>query len=153
MLVATTRRRSHNPADIYTGKRGMAPSFADITVSIPPASVRKVGEVAWPKKLPPNPATDFAVVKAEELTLQTAKGWLHASVRKSPDHSVLVFIHGFNNRFEDSVFRFAQIAKDTRTDSVPILVAWPSRGSPLAYGYDRESTNYTRDALETYGDL
>ena len=133
---------------MYTGERGSAPSFADITVSIPPASVRKVGEVAWPKKLPSNPATDFAVVKAEELTLQTAKGWLHASVRKSPDHSVLVFVHGFNNRFEDSVYRFAQIAKDTGTDSVPILVTWPSRGSTLAYGYDRESTNYTRDALE-----
>ncbi len=25
---------------------------------------------------------------------------------------------------------------------------WPSRGSLLAYGYDRESTNYTRNALE-----
>jgi len=148
MLVTTTRARSANPAEMYTGERGSAASFADITVSIPPASVRKVGEVAWPKKLPSNPATDFAVVKAEELTLQTAKGWLHASVRKSPDHSVLVFIHGFNNRFEDSVYRFAQIAKDTGTDSVPILVTWPSRGSTLAYGYDRESTNYTRDALE-----
>lgn len=149
MLVATTRSRSANPAEMYTGERGTAPSFANITVSIPPASARKVGEVAWPKRLPSNPATDFAVVKAEELTLETAKGWLHASVRKSPDHSVLVFIHGFNNRFEDAVYRFAQIAKDTGTNSVPILVTWPSRGSALAYGYDRESTNYTRDAVET----
>jgi esterase/lipase superfamily enzyme len=148
MLVTTTRARSANPAEMYTGERGLVPSFADVTVSIPPASVRKVGEVAWPKKLPSNPATDFAVVKAAELTRDGAKEWLSASVRKSPDHSVLVFIHGFNNRFEDSVYRFAQIAKDTGTDSVPILVTWPSRGSTLAYGYDRESTNYTRDALE-----
>ncbi|MCV3210718.1 alpha/beta hydrolase [Mesorhizobium sp. YC-39] len=148
MLVATTRSRSINPAEMYTGERGLAPSFAEITVSIPPASVRKVGEVAWPKKLPSNPATDFAVVRAEEITPETAKGWLSASVRKSPDRSVLVFIHGFNNRFEDSLYRFAQIAKDTGTDSVPILVTWPSRGSALAYGYDRESTNYTRNALE-----
>jgi esterase/lipase superfamily enzyme len=148
MLVTTTRSRSSNPAEMFTGERGLAPSFAELTVSIPPASVRKVGEVAWPKKLPSNPATDFAVVKTEDLTVETAKGWLHASVQKSPDRSVLVFIHGFNNRFEDSVYRFAQIAHDTGTDSVPILVTWPSRGSTLAYGYDRESTNYTRDALE-----
>lgn len=146
MLIATTRSRSSNPAEMYTGERGMTPSFADMTVSIP--SVRKVGEVAWPKKLPSNPATDFAVLQAEELTVQSAKGWLHASVKKSPDHSVLVFIHGFNNRFEDAVYRFAQIAKDTGTNSAPILVTWPSRGSALAYGYDRESTNYTRDAVE-----
>ncbi|TGV62063.1 esterase, partial [Mesorhizobium sp. M00.F.Ca.ET.158.01.1.1] len=71
MLVATTRSRSSNPAEMFTGERGLAPSFAEITVSIPPASVRKVGEVAWPKKLPSNPATDFAVVQTDDLTVQT----------------------------------------------------------------------------------
>ena len=60
----------------------------------------------------------------------------------------MVFIHGFNNRFEDSVYRFAQIVHDSGAHSAPILVTWPSRGSVLAYGYDRESTNYTRNALE-----
>jgi esterase/lipase superfamily enzyme len=149
MLVATTRGRSANPVEMLTGERGLAPAFADITVSIPPASMRKLGEVAWPKKLPSNPATDFAVLKGDELNQEGAKEWLSASVRKSPDRSVLVFIHGFNNRFEDSVYRLAQIAHDSGTNSVPILVTWPSRGSALAYGYDRESTNYTRNALET----
>ena len=148
MLVATTRSRSANPGEMFTGERGLAPAFADVTVSIPPDNVRKVGEVAWPKKLPSNPATDFAVLKGEELTREEAEGWLSASVRKSPDRSVLVFIHGFNNRFEDSLYRFAQISHDAGTQSVPILVTWPSRGSTLAYGYDRESTNYTRNALE-----
>ena len=31
---------------------------------------------------------------------------------KAPKRSVLVFIHGFNNRFEDAVYRFAQIVHD-----------------------------------------
>jgi esterase/lipase superfamily enzyme len=130
-------------------RTGAAPAFADITVSIPPNTVRKEGEVAWPKRLPSNPATDFATVKADDLNIDEAKRWLSASVRKSPDHSVLVFIHGFNNRFEDSVYRFAQIVEDSGVHSAPVLVTWPSRGSLLAYGYDRESTNYTRNALET----
>jgi esterase/lipase superfamily enzyme len=148
MLVTTTRSRSSNPGEMFTGERGLTPAFADITVSIPPKSVRKEGDVAWPKRLPSNPATDFATLKADELTLDAAKKWLSASVRKSPDHSVLVFIHGFNNRFEDSVYRFAQIVQDSGVHSAPVLVTWPSRGSLLAYGYDRESTNYTRNALE-----
>ncbi len=105
--------------------------------------------MAWPKKLPSNPATDFATLKADELSVDEAKSWLSASVRKSPDGSVLVFIHGFNTKFEDSVYRFAQIVNDSRVRSAPILITWPSRGSLLAYGYDRESTNYTRNALET----
>lgn len=149
MLVATTRSRSTIQGEMFTGERALAPAFADITVSIPPANVRKIGEVAWPRRLPSNPATDFATLKADEITRDDAKKWLSASVRRSHDRSVLVFIHGFNNRFEDSVYRFAQIVKDSGVHSAPVLVTWPSRGSLLAYGYDRESTNYTRNALET----
>lgn len=148
MLVATTRGRSDDPGEMFSGERALAPSFAEITVSIPPAAARKVGEVAWPRKLPPNPATDFAALKAEEIDQKAAEKWLNSSVRKSPDRSVLVFIHGFNNIFGDAVFRFAQIVHDSGASSVPVLVTWPSRGSLLAYGYDRESTNYTRNAVE-----
>ena len=35
MLVATTRQPSENPGEMFTGERGPAPAFADITVSIP----------------------------------------------------------------------------------------------------------------------
>lgn len=149
MLIATTRSRSTVPGEMFNGERARTPAFADMTISIPPGKVRKEGQVAWPKKLPSNPATDFATIKAEDLNVDEAKKWLSASVKKTPDGSVLVFIHGFNNRFEDAVYRFAQIVHDSNVHSAPILVTWPSRGSLLAYGYDRESTNYTRNALET----
>ncbi|WP_074072441.1 alpha/beta hydrolase [Rhizobium gallicum] len=148
MLVTTTRSRSANPGEMFTGERARVPAFADITVSIPPQKVRKAGEVAWPRRLPSNPATDFATFKAEEIDMNAAKAWLSASVRKSPDRSVFVFIHGYNTRFEDSVYRFAQIVHDSGVHSAPVLVTWPSRGKLLDYGYDRESTNYTRNALE-----
>ncbi|WP_420829016.1 alpha/beta hydrolase [Ensifer adhaerens] len=148
MLVTTTRGRAEKPGEMFSGERALSPTFADITVSIPPDTVRKAGEVAWPRKLPPNPATDFAALKAEEIDRVVAEKWLNSHVRKSPDGSVLVFIHGFNNHFEDAVFRFAQIVHDSGARSVPVLATWPSRGSLLAYGYDRESTNYTRNAVE-----
>jgi esterase/lipase superfamily enzyme len=60
----------------------------------------------------------------------------------------LVFVHGFNNRFDDAVFRSAQFVHDAGTPIVPVLFTWPSRGSIFAYGYDRESTNFSRDGLE-----
>ncbi|MBA8840932.1 alpha/beta hydrolase [Ochrobactrum sp. RH2CCR150] len=148
MLITTTRARSSVPGEMFNGARAAAPSFADLTVSIPPEDIRKVGEVAWPKRLPSNPAKDFATLKADEISREQAQHWLSASVRKNGDGSVLVFIHGFNNRFEDSVYRFAQIVHDSGVKSAPVLVTWPSRGELLAYGYDRESTNYTRNALE-----
>ncbi len=137
MLVTTTRSRSSVPGQMFSGERGLTPSFADITVSIPPGKVRKIGEVSWPKRLPSNPLTDFAVLKADALTLDGAKSWLNATVKKNPDRSVIVFIHGFNNRFEDAVYRFAQIMQDSGIPNTPVLVTWPSRGSLLAYGNGR----------------
>lgn len=148
MLVATTRKPSTNPGEMFNGERAMKPGFAELVVSIPPDKARKVGEVAWPSKLPPNPVTEFATVKANQIEQKAAEKWLHDHVRKNPDRSVMVFIHGFNNHFEDAVFRFAQIVHDSKVRSVPVLATWPSRGSLLAYGYDRESTNYTRNAVE-----
>lgn len=69
-------------------------------------------------------------------------------MRKSSDRSVLVFLHGFSNHFEDAVYRFAQIVHDSEAHSAPVLATWPSRCSLLAHGYDRESTYYTRSAVE-----
>ena len=50
--------------------------------------------------------------------------------------------------FEEAVYRLAQIADDLHAPAVPLLFTWPSRGKLLAYGYDRESATYSRDALE-----
>ncbi|MBQ0819621.1 alpha/beta hydrolase [Microvirga terrae] len=149
MLVATTRMRASDPQEFYSGGRGPELSFAEFTVSIPPAANRTPGEVQWPQRNPGNPATDFVTLKADVIDRKQATTWFHRTVRTVPQRRVLVFIHGFNNRFDDAVFRFAQIVHDAGTPVVPVLFTWPSRGSILAYGYDRESNTYSRNALET----
>lgn len=147
MIVATTRARSSGP-DLFSGERGATSSYSQISVSIPPDTARKVGEVQWPQRVPGNPATDFVTLRTDEMTAEQARSWFDQRVVKVPKHRVLVFIHGFNNRFDDAVFRFAQIAHDSGGDFVPVLFTWPSRGNVLAYGYDRESASYSRDGLE-----
>ncbi|MGH6755444.1 MAG: alpha/beta hydrolase, partial [Bradyrhizobium sp.] len=147
MLVATNRKPAAVTGVMFGGERG-APAFAEIAVSIPPASARKVGEIQWPKRMPPNPATEFTTVKATILGKAEIESALNARVLKAPSRSVLVFVHGFNNRFDDAVFRFAQIVHDSGTDAVPVLFTWPSKGELLAYGYDRDSATFSRDALE-----
>ncbi|KFG71059.1 alpha/beta hydrolase [Microvirga sp. BSC39] len=149
MLVATTRMPSSDPEEFFSGNRGPALSFAEFTVSIPPEANRKQGEVQWPRSVPGNPATDFVTLKADIIDRTQAAAWFRRTVRQVPQRRVLVFIHGFNNRFDDAIFRFAQIVHDAGTPVVPVLFTWPSRGSVLAYGYDRESNTYSRNALET----
>jgi esterase/lipase superfamily enzyme len=149
MLVVTTRAPSKDPRLLYTGRRVQNYSVDEISVSIPPDSTRKIGEVHWPRRLPPNPEKDFTTVAVKRLPPQATSGraWLHRNLPKNG--KVLVFVHGFNNRYGDAVYRFAQIMHDSGADAAPILFTWPSAGKLFDYNYDRESTIYSRDGLET----
>lgn len=147
MLVATTRAADPDAGVLFSGERGK-PAYVEMTISLPPDSRRKVGEVQWPSRLPGNPETDFVTLKVDKLDAKTGLARLHERVSRVPKRRVMVFVHGFNNRFEDAVYRFAQIVHDSDADVVPVLFTWPSRGSLFAYGYDRESATYSRNALE-----
>ncbi|GAB4352583.1 MAG: alpha/beta hydrolase [Oricola sp.] len=148
ILVATTREPSSDPAVLFTGERGPDIDLTEIVVSIPPEDNRTPGEVQWPRKLPPDPAKDFATLSVSAVPdVAAAERWFRRNRRDS--RRMLIFVHGFNNRYEDAVYRFAQIVHDSHMDATPVLFTWPSRGSIFAYGYDKESTNYSRSALET----
>ncbi|MGO7451426.1 alpha/beta hydrolase [Rhizobium ruizarguesonis] len=147
LLVATTREADDNPAVLFSGERGTGLAVNAVDVSIPPEANRKVGQVQWPSRLPADPLRDFVTVSVDPLEGERAgETWLKSHMPKS--RRVLVFVHGFNNRYEDAVYRFAQIVHDSHADVAPVVFTWPSRGSIFDYNYDKESTNYSRDALE-----
>jgi esterase/lipase superfamily enzyme len=149
MLVATTR--SDNPVApgvMFNGERAHGLAFADIVVSIPPDETRKVGDVQWPSAIPGDPAHDFVTLRADRLDLKEAKAAFDQRLRTGPSRHVLLFVHGYNTRFEEAVYRFAQITHDSGARVVPVLFTWPSRGKLFDYVYDRESATYSRDGLE-----
>jgi esterase/lipase superfamily enzyme len=149
LLVATTRMPNIAEAgEIFNGERGPALAFADIGISVPPDSAREIGEVQWPTSPPGDPTKEFVTLHVDRLDLAQADALFHARLAKTPKHRVLIFIHGYNTTFEEAVYRFAQIVNDSKSPVVPVLFTWPSRGSLLAYTYDRESANYSRDSLE-----
>jgi esterase/lipase superfamily enzyme len=90
-------------------------------------------------------------VSADYLDKRSFAASIAAVAKQTGRHKVLVFVHGFNNRFDDAVYRFAQIVHDSKVPAIPVLFTWPSRGELKlrAYTYDRESANYSRDALES----
>lgn len=146
MLVATTRLASNNPSTLFNGERSPQPSLTDITVSIPAGSGRKIGDVQWPERLPPNTKTDFAVTSVKTLT-SAAQGLDWFRQHGNGGHA-LVFVHGFNNTYEDAVFRYAQIVHDSGAQVTAIMFTWPSRAKLRDYNYDKESTNFSRTAFE-----
>jgi esterase/lipase superfamily enzyme len=146
MLVATTRAPSPVPGVVFAGKRGTGLSVENIVVSIPPDTVRKPGAVIYPRQNPGNPAKEFVTLKVAPLDQAGASAWYDRVA--GPRRRVLIFVHGFNSTYEESVFRFAQISHDTGVNAAPILFTWPSQGSIFGYLYDRESANFSRDSLE-----
>ncbi|WP_341643339.1 alpha/beta hydrolase [Thauera sp. SDU_THAU2] len=147
LLVATTRAPSQEPGVLFSGERGSGLVLRDIVVSIPPDLKRKVGQVQWPAKLPADPLKEFSTVSVKTVADAAAgRTWLAGHLPKN--RRVLVFVHGFNNRYEDAVYRFAQIVHDSKADAAPVIFTWPSRASIFDYSYDKERTNYSRDALE-----
>lgn len=149
ILVATTRKKAvEDPGSMFGGERADTLSYAAVTVSIPPD--HKVGHVQWPSALPGDPKRDFVTVSADYLDQRAFAASIADTARRTRHPRVLIFVHGFNNRFDDAVYRFAQIVHDSKAEAVPILFTWPSRGNIelKSYTYDRESANYSRDALE-----
>ncbi len=147
LLVATTRKPSDLPGQLYSGERDFGLGYADVTISIPPDGNRTIGEVQTASSGAGDPAKDFVALDTQRIDEAIVLRRLHERLRKS-NGQVLIFVHGFNTRFGEAVFRLEQIAHDSRLTAVPVLFTWPSRGQLLAYGYDRESANYSRDALE-----
>jgi esterase/lipase superfamily enzyme len=149
LLVATTRAPVVEPAGVMFGRaRGRGLYFADIAVSIPPDGARQPGDIQLPSSAPGNPEREFVILRADRMDLAQAKTDFNARVRRTPGRRVLIFVHGYNTRFEEAVYRFAQIVHDARVNVAPVLFTWPSGGNLTDYVYDRDSALYSRDALE-----
>ncbi|MCA9111007.1 MAG: alpha/beta fold hydrolase [Planctomycetaceae bacterium] len=61
----------------------------------------------------------------------------------------LVFVHGFNNSFEDAARRTAQIAHDLKFQGVPVMYSWPSqeKSSLEAYREDGHMAGWSEEHL------
>ena len=118
---------------------------------MPPDDARKVGEVQWPAAPPGDPRRDFVTVSADYVDEKSFVASVSRIAKQTRRTRALIFVHGFNNRFDDSrAHCFVQIVHDFKMPATTVLFTWPSRGemSLSAYTYDRESANYSRDALE-----
>jgi esterase/lipase superfamily enzyme len=147
LLVATTRRQSDDPAIRFSGERSLTLRYASLDVSVP--KERQAGEISWPTGGTADPLKNFSATRFDAIPNENIRSVLRESVAKSGKHHVLVFVHGYNTRFDEAAFRLAQIVQDSGAPVTPVLFSWPSWGTLAAYPYDRESAAISRDGLET----
>lgn len=146
VFIATTRAKAEQTAQVFDGRRSEGLSLGRVTISVPP--VHKTGQVERPKGRVANPAKYFT---ASDLITYPDDSAFVAAVRADlARHGgrALVFIHGYNNLFDDSVYRAAQIVHDSGYAGTPVLFSWASGGRTVDYVYDRDSAISARDRLE-----
>src|SRR5262249_32408245 len=86
----------------------------------------------------------------EYLDKQSFDKTLSAEAKSTGRNRVLVFVHGFNNRFDEAVYRLAQIVQDSKAPVIPVLFSWPSKGRVqlAAYKEDVQAANDSRGAFK-----
>ncbi|KLN61871.1 hypothetical protein WH96_06240 [Kiloniella spongiae] len=86
----------------------------------------------------------FQIINSGNLDYSEFK----AAVRNSKGDALFIYIHGYNNTFEDAIFRAAQLTTDLESKDLtltPVIFSWPSgsttKGFDLPSDYLRAWTN------------
>lgn len=148
VLVATTRARGETPGALFSRARADGLDHAVATVSVPPSHTP--GEIEWPRVPPGDPETDFTLRRADYLDDRGFSAALEQELARRPRGSreVFVFVHGYNTRFPEALYRMVQLKHDAGMPQVPVLFTWASGGSVRDYLYDTNSATIARDGLE-----
>lgn len=75
---------------------------------------------------------------------------LNNELQGTIDCSLLVYIHGYNNSFEDAAFRTAQLSYDLGFKGRSIFYSWPSEKEPLKYPVDVQTAAWTQSNFKSF---
>ena len=149
MFIVSTREASDVVGAFYSSDRAAELGLASVDATVPPSHV--TGVLERPRRLPPDPRTEFTVVNPfvygsdapfiAEINRELAK-------RQPGNRELLIFIHGFNNTASDAVLRLSQFVEDTGYKGVPILFTWASAAQGSRYVYDLNSAIVARAQLK-----
>ncbi|HTP39902.1 MAG TPA: alpha/beta hydrolase [Steroidobacteraceae bacterium] len=143
VFYGTNRARTGQtaPADFYGKARGdLQYGYLDVTIP----KTHQIAELESPQwtdfSFTVNVAADrrkFVLLdKVVPLSQPAFVDNLKLAISKAPSRDVFIFVHGYNNTFEDAARRAAQLAYDLNFDGTPIVYSWPSQASATAYTVD-----------------
>lgn len=146
LFIATSRRRSDDASEFFSGEREQALNLANVDVSIPNSHVP--GMLEQPKFGEREDVSKHFTI-ARPVVFDHSSSFVsqlnYALSKRAPEHrEILVFVHGYNTNFSSAVLRVSQFVKDTGFKGVPLLFTWASRGRALDYVYDINSALQAR---------
>ncbi|MEO9576694.1 MAG: alpha/beta hydrolase [Tateyamaria sp.] len=154
IFLASTRQASETVGAFYSTERAPELGLASVVVSVPPTHV--VGELNRPKRLPPDPRTEFAII--EPTIYQTDNAFVASinrqlAMRPRGSRDILFFVHGYNNTTSDALLRLGQFVEDTNYQGVAVLFDWASAAKLSRYVYDLNSALIARPQINKISNL
>ena len=145
VFVATTRSPEGSG---FGTERSLQPHYQRHDISVPP--LRETGTIPSPHS-DIDPETQF--LSAGQVTYADAPAFRAdlrraLAARRERQREAIIYVHGFNNTFDEGVLRITQMAEDFEVSGVAVHYSWPSAGNPLGYAYDRDSVLIARDGLD-----
>lgn len=139
------------PEDKYGSRRSEEVSFGTCIVTVP--DTHRQGEIERPERIlfyefSADPAQHILLNQVNSLAKEEFYRLLNEYMATPGE--AFVFIHGFNNTFEDAALRTAQIAYDLGFAGVPIMYSWPSRGHEWDYPPDEQSMIASRRFIKEF---
>jgi esterase/lipase superfamily enzyme len=86
---------------------------------------------------------DPKAIKQQTETVAALQQEITRRLKPQKCKEAFVYIHGFNNTFDDSVFVASELWHFMGRHGIPIVYSWPAKESWFGYGYDRESSEFT----------
>ena len=176
LLYVTDRAPIADPqtkALSYGSERSHTMSFGSVDIRIEPDSDGAMGElkIGGIKEIGRFPEVPYpavvssagyrrapGVVAAHEEAVASLQGEIRRRLAKTKRKEVVVFIHGYNNTFNDAANATGNICRLLGGDFVCVVLTWPaggSRGAFLGYNVDRESGEFAvadvRKAIRAIG--
>lgn len=163
VFYGTDRNRRDQAKRIaYGADRASRLELGRALVTVPKAHQVPNVERPWAIKVPyldvtlyqeaEDPKKHFTIKELKAMSrdelLQLVRERLGGS-RRFADQA-LVLVHGYNNGFDDALYRTAQIAYDLKFDGAPFLYSWPSGSGLTSYPYDRDSAQQAEPYLAQF---
>lgn len=129
IFIGTTRAK--DPALGFGRTRQYAPTYVRYDISVPSSHVP--GQIIAAQKQI-DPSTQFLATSRviyptnADFRTDLARAFRE---RADPGREAVIYVHGFNNAFDEGVLRISQLAEDFDFPGVAVHYSWPSAAKPL----------------------
>lgn len=155
VMYGTNRGRTgYKEPNEYFGKTLGELYYGVCEVSIP--ITHKAGEIERPNwfkfEFKEDPRKHVMIQTLTELKKDDFNNIMKKQFGEMGKTDILIFIHGFSNRFDESVRRAAQLAYDLDFPGIAMTYSWPSQGafSLSNYRQDEKFAKYSIKYLKEF---